>query len=68
MSLKHYRYEVDPETKRYSRKPLHDWASDAADSWRYFAVSMKTPRSKGQKSDKAARFLGELGQSLGWMG
>ena len=67
-SLKHYRYEVDPETKRYSKKPLHDWASDAADSFRYLAVSMKTPRSKGDGPGKAVRYLGELGQSLGWMG
>lgn len=44
--LRHYRYDVDPETKQFSLKPLHDTASHGADAFRYFAVStglLKSP-------------------------
>lgn len=37
-ALKRYRYDVDEATGRWSRKPLHDDASHAADAFRYFAV------------------------------
>lgn len=40
-ALRHYRYEVDPVTGQFSRKPLHDDASHFADAARYFAVGMK---------------------------
>lgn len=43
-SLRRYRYEVDADTGQYSRTPLHDDASHAADAWRYFAVSMREPQ------------------------
>lgn len=40
-SLRHYRYDVDPDTGKYSQTPLHDWASHAADAFRYLGVSIK---------------------------
>jgi len=39
-NLRHYRYDVDPSTKMFSNKPLHDQHSHAADSWRYAAVGL----------------------------
>jgi len=39
-ALRHYRYEVDPESKQLSGRPLHDWASHGADAFRYFALSI----------------------------
>lgn len=39
-SLRHYRYDVDPETGQLSRKPLHDEHSHAADAFRYFAIGV----------------------------
>jgi phage terminase large subunit len=39
-SLRHYRYDVDPDTKQFSGKPLHDYHSHAADAFRYFALSI----------------------------
>lgn len=39
-SLRHYRYEVDPESKQLSGRPLHDVHSHAADAFRYFALSI----------------------------
>lgn len=47
-ALRRYRYEVDPVTNQFSRKPLHDDASHYADAARYFAVGMR----EGQKSNK----------------
>lgn len=39
--LRHYRYDVDPESKQLSGKPLHDYSSHSADAFRYFAVSIQ---------------------------
>jgi phage terminase large subunit len=43
-SLRHYRYDVDPDTKQFSDRPLHDWSSHAADAFRYFAVAIEEDR------------------------
>lgn len=40
-SLKQYRQEFNDKTKAFTGRPLHDWASHAADSFRYLAVSLK---------------------------
>lgn len=45
-ALRHYRWEVDPETKMFSRVPLHDEYSDAADAFRYAAVTSKIRTGK----------------------
>jgi phage terminase large subunit len=39
-NLRHYRYDVDANTKMFSNKPLHDQHSHAADAWRYVAVGL----------------------------
>ena len=33
--LRHYRYDVDPDTKAFSQKPVHDQYSHGADAFRY---------------------------------
>lgn len=45
-ALRHYKYEVDPDTKLFSKKPLHDWTSHGADSFRYLSIGIKSPRTK----------------------
>ncbi|MEO9231616.1 MAG: PBSX family phage terminase large subunit [Devosia sp.] len=40
-SLRHYRYDVDPDSKQFSGRPLHDHSSHASDALRYFAVSVQ---------------------------
>ncbi len=45
-ALRHYRWEVDPQTKMFSRVPLHDEYSDAADAFRYAAVTSKIKTGK----------------------
>lgn len=44
-SLRHYRYAVD-EAGRLEGRPLHDWASHAADAFRYLAVSLEAERPR----------------------
>jgi phage terminase large subunit len=41
--LRRYRYEVDPDTRQWSRNPLHDEHSHAADAFRYLAMSLRSP-------------------------
>ena len=43
-ALKRYRTEYNEERRVFSKKPIHDWTSDFADSFRYFAVA---PHEKG---------------------
>lgn len=74
-ALRNYRYEV--KDGHFSNEPLHDWASDGADAFRYMAVVMKkAPRKTGMidRFVQATRKFGakESGDSPGssgrWMG
>ena len=42
--LRHYRYDVDPDTKMFSAKPLHDEYSHGADAFRYIGLMINEPR------------------------
>ena len=58
--LRHYRYDVDPETKMFSAKPLHDEYSHGADAFRYIGLMINEPRkAQPQKAMRAP---------VGWMG
>lgn len=45
-ALRHYSYDVDPETNEYSKNPLHNWASHGADAFRYLAVALNPTSGK----------------------
>ena len=47
--LRHYRYEVDPETGNFSKNPLHDRHSHGADAFRYIALMVKEPAKVRKK-------------------
>lgn len=47
--LRHYRYDVDPDTKQFSRSPLHDVYSHGADAFRYIALMVSEPRRTRQR-------------------
>ena len=80
-ALKSYRYEVIGdviENQTLSRTPLHDWASHAADAFRYLAIGLRLPKQKGKMRvlvEESADFLDEwfgnkaprLPESQGWM-
>jgi len=58
--LRHYRYEVDPETKQFSRSPLHDHYSHGADAFRYIGLMIKEPEKRKPKA--------QVAMASGWMG
>lgn len=58
-NLRHYRYDVDPDTGQFSKKPLHDENSHAADAFRYFAQGMQ---------EQSITKRQEYGSFGGWMG
>jgi phage terminase large subunit len=63
--LRHYRYDVDPDTKQFSRKPLHDHHSHAADSFRYLAMSLSAPKAKPKPKIVLPQ---RAASSTAWMG
>ncbi|WP_449411402.1 PBSX family phage terminase large subunit [Methylobacterium komagatae] len=50
-ALRNYRYDVDPDTQAFSKNPLHDAASHAADAFRYFAIGIAEPRAEAPADD-----------------
>lgn len=65
-SLRHYQYEVDPDTGMFSKNPLHNAASHGADAFRAFALST-TDRATRKTSGKERSRQMSRG-SAGWMG
>lgn len=45
-ALRRYKYDVDPITGGYSKYPLHDENSDAADAFRYIAMGLNAHKPK----------------------
>ena len=74
-NLRHYRYDVDPDTGAFSKNPMHDANSHAADAFRYLAVSWRDSRSmsgpaKLTDSPKKVSYFGKGrgDMATGWMG
>lgn len=44
-ALRNYRRHWDPERRVFANHPLHDWASNGADAFRYAAVGLMPPPS-----------------------
>jgi phage terminase large subunit len=59
--LRHYRYDVDPNTKQFSQKPLHDNYSHGADAFRYIGLMVNEPR-------KVPKQKGAYSLPSSWMG
>jgi phage terminase large subunit len=47
--LRHYRYDVDPDTKQFSKTPLHDIYSHGADAFKYLGLVVNEPRKSVTK-------------------
>lgn len=63
-ALRRYCYEIDDKTGQYSRQPLHDENSHAADAFRYMAVAFKEPKDPTKVRKIAATYQAQPG---GWM-
>lgn len=55
-SLKQYRREWDEKAKTFRQRPLHDWTSHAADSFRYMAMSLQERAAPKPLNYKAKRY------------
>lgn len=47
--LRHYRYDVNPDTGTFSQKPLHDNYSHGADAFRYIGLMINEPKQVKKK-------------------
>jgi phage terminase large subunit len=47
--LRHYRYDVNPDTGTFSQKPLHDNYSHGADAFRYIGLMINEPKKAKAK-------------------
>jgi phage terminase large subunit len=61
--LRHYRYEVDPDTKQFSRTPLHDQYSHGADAFRYIGLMVNEPKER-----RKPKPMPMYGGANSWMG
>ena len=61
--LRHYRYDVDPETKQFSKTPVHDQYSHGADAFRYIGLMVNEPKQR--RAPKPAQ---NYGTANSWMG
>lgn len=64
--LRHYQYEVDPDTGMFSKNPVHNAASHGADAFRGFALSTIDKPLRKAKSREDARYVRSGGAA--WMG
>lgn len=49
--LMNYRKEWDDKNQIYKDSPVHDWASDPSDAFRYFAIGLTLPRNRSLKNE-----------------
>jgi phage terminase large subunit len=61
--LRHYRYDVDPDTKQFSKAPLHDHYSHGADAFRYIGLMVYEPKERRKQ-----RPVQNYGGAHSWMG
>jgi phage terminase large subunit len=63
-ALRRYRYDID-DSGQWSKKPLHDEYSHAADAFRYLATAISEPiKTTDNESEQEYGY----GDSNGWMG
>lgn len=62
--LRHYRYEVDPETGQFGKNPLHDHYSHGADAFRYIGLMVNEPRGRQRQKPQSHVY----GGANAWMG
>jgi phage terminase large subunit len=48
-ALQNYRRDYNQRINEFKATPVHDWASHAADAWRYLAVRQQTPKDKRER-------------------
>lgn len=67
-ALTSYRKLWDDKRKVFSSAPLHDWASNAADAFRYLAVGHKTAAPKRDRTQGSRHMQQSSKPGTAWMG
>lgn len=57
-ALRNYRREYDDDRLVFKPDPLHDWASDGADAFRYLAVGLEETHPKVRRRKQDVSFMG----------
>jgi hypothetical protein len=69
LALTNYRREYDAKHKVFRSSPVHDWASDAADAFRYLAVGHRwAPAIRGKVIDFPRPMRNSEDSTTSWMG
>ena len=50
-ALRNYHRQYDEKLQEYKDKPVHDWASDPADAFRYMSVGVTLPKSRSFRNE-----------------
>lgn len=58
-ALRQYRKEWDDKNKCFKSHPLHDWTSNPADAFRYFAMAQKVTRTMSNQSKRQTQAVDE---------
>jgi hypothetical protein len=57
-ALREYKAEWDDDLRTFKKTPKHDWASHAADSWRYLSMAWRQPfAAEDEKADPVKELL-----------
>jgi hypothetical protein len=57
-ALREYKAEWDDDLRTFKKTPKHDWASHAADSWRYLSMAWREPMAaEDEKPDPVKELL-----------
>jgi len=62
-ALENYRQEYDTKKRVYSTRPLHNWASNYSDAFRYLCISLPKTADGVSKEDLDQRYRQAMGQT-----
>jgi hypothetical protein len=63
-ALRSYRADWDDKARVFRRTPKHDWASHAADAWRYLSVAWQTPHVKPPEPPRRSGWANDGGLTV----
>lgn len=62
-ALENYQRSYDEAKREFSAKPLRNWATHAADAFRYMAVDAEVPRNKSKLAERLRKYRRQYGKS-----
>jgi hypothetical protein len=65
-ALASYRKEWDVKRQEFKQRPYHDWASHAADAFRYFAIGHRDARTPQKRQRYDMRYRNKIARPQNW--